>query len=117
MPRYVNPSRFVSPLKLTTDLGVITKPDRCERSGNIDEWRRVLRGQAFKLGHGYFVTKQPSQQQLLDGISHTNARASEEAFFSSAEWSDVFPGHQNRLGTKQLQNALSEMLAKLILNW
>lgn len=96
-------------------IGVLTKPDRLPGSDRINHWNSILRGEAFRLGHGYFATKQPSQDDLDSGVSHKEARLAESTFFSSPSWSTKFPGHEDRLGTGKLQRFLSVLLAKLIL--
>jgi hypothetical protein len=76
----------------------------------------VLEGTAFKKGHGYYVVKQPSKLDLDRGISHTEARVSEEQFFASNSWTARFPGFEDQLGTRKLQLALASKLAALIIN-
>lgn len=96
-------------------IGVLTKPDRLPGHDRIHHWNSILRGEAFGLGHGYFVTKQPSQDDLDNGMTHQDARRAENSFFSSPSWTVKFPGHEDRLGTEKLQCFLSDLLAKLIL--
>ena len=96
-------------------IGVITKPDRLPGNDRVQHWNNVLRGEVFKLGHGYFVTKQPSQVELDAGITHADAREAENAFFASFDWVKKFSGFDDRLGTEKLQHFLSDLLAKLIL--
>jgi hypothetical protein len=96
-------------------IGVLTKPDRLQSDDRVDNWIEVLRGEAFAKGHGYFVVKQPSQQDLKKGMSHADARTQEEAFFQSEFWTSRFQGFKDRLGTSNLQQVLSQKLAFLIL--
>lgn len=96
-------------------IGVLTKPDRLQSDDRVDGWLEVLRGEAFAKGHGYFVVKQPSQQDLKSGVTHTEARAQEAEFFKSEGWTSRFAGFEERLGTERLQEVLSEKLASLIL--
>ena len=96
-------------------IGVITKPDRLPGNDRVPHWNKVLRGDIFKQGHGYFVTKQPSQVELDAGITHADARDAEKAFFASSDWVQKFSGFDDRLGTEKLQHFLSDLLAKLIL--
>ncbi|TID20701.1 dynamin family protein [Venturia nashicola] len=96
-------------------IGVLTKPDRFQSDDRVEGWLEVLRGEAFAKGHGYFVVKQPSQQELKKGVTHTEARAQEADFFASEVWTSRFSGFEDRLGTSKLQEVLSEKLASLIL--
>ncbi|KAE9990102.1 hypothetical protein EG327_001875 [Venturia inaequalis] len=96
-------------------IGVLTKPDRLQSDDRVEVWLEVLRGEAFAKGHGYFVVKQPSQQELKKGITHAEAREQEALFFNSEVWTSRFAGFEDRLGTSKLQEVLSEKLASLIL--
>jgi hypothetical protein len=98
-------------------IGVLTKPDRLQSDDRVDIWRAVLQGHKFQKGHGYFVVKQPSQAELNNGITNTQARKSEAEYFKSDQWANRF-GDINitdRLGTRNLQRDLSHKLAHLIL--
>ncbi len=94
-------------------IGVITKPD-CLTDGPGPDWNRVLRGDTFQLGHGYFVTRQPSQTELKAGVTHAQARELEQQFFESHSWTSKFRGFEDRQGTLKLQQYLSNQLAQLI---
>ncbi|KAF2434192.1 hypothetical protein EJ08DRAFT_582410 [Tothia fuscella] len=96
-------------------IGVLTKPDCLQSADNGDAWRRVLEGVDFPQGHGYFAVKQPDRAALIGGITHDQARILEEQFFASASWTNRFPGFQDRLGTRNLQQALATKLAALII--
>ncbi|EWC46396.1 hypothetical protein DRE_04339 [Drechslerella stenobrocha 248] len=105
MARKLGPNRTI---------GALTKPDTV-LEGEHEQWIRILRGNEHRLHHGYFVTKQPSQQQLLERIDHSAARASEEAFFNTAEpWQTELADLKDRFGTTNLQRYLSKQLANLI---
>jgi hypothetical protein len=96
-------------------IGVLTKPDRLQSDDRVDNWVEVLRGEAFAKGHGYYVVKQPSQNDLKKGMAHAEARAQEEAFFASEFWTSRFEGFEALQGTSKLQKVLSQKLASLIL--
>ncbi|KAF3933705.1 Dynamin-1 [Dactylella cylindrospora] len=106
MARKLGPNRTI---------GALTKPDTV-LDGEYDQWLRILRGQEHRLQpHGYFVTKQPSQQQLIGRISHPAARESEAEFFDTVEpWSSELLELKDRFGTPNLQKYLSKQLANLI---
>jgi len=97
-------------------IGVLTKPDRLPQGSSLKELQDVLQGRNYKLGHGYYVTRQPSQVELDDGIDHRKARSRELEFFSQNHpWNTAFDSFKNRFGTQQLQEKLSKLLAKQIL--
>jgi hypothetical protein len=99
-----------------TFTGVLTKPDRLSSGEHAEVWKRVLEGKEFCKGHGYFVVKQPSQAELYNGMTHAEARAHEQEYFESDHWIKRFPGFEDRLGTRKLQEALADKLAALILS-
>lgn len=95
-------------------IGALTKPDTVEM-GDYDQWIEILRGQAHVLDHGYFVTKQPSQDSLNKGVDSTNARAQEAEFFQTMEpWCTELKDLSHRFGTLNLANYLASELGMLI---
>lgn len=63
---------------------------------------------------GYFITKQPSPEELKEKISFFTARQREETFFrQTAPWCNR-PGLVDRMGTPQLTKALSKLLGGVI---
>ncbi|KAJ5983990.1 hypothetical protein N7481_006089 [Penicillium waksmanii] len=104
-------------------IGVLTKPDRLaffdRGSGSVPEhvairefssfnqWIEILEGKSFALGHGYYVVKNNPDPD----VSHAQARQEETLFFSNQIWSIAPMNHfRSRLGVKNLQNALSNVL-------
>ncbi|KAH0559399.1 hypothetical protein GP486_004084 [Trichoglossum hirsutum] len=103
-------------------IGALTKPDMVQPGEHL-KWKRILEGYKHELQHGYFVTKQPSQSRLKDGIDHMTARKEELEFFDSQEpWKTELSNTKDRFGkllrerfgTLALQTYLSETLTKLI---
>ncbi|KAI9862337.1 MAG: hypothetical protein M1813_004813 [Trichoglossum hirsutum] len=103
-------------------IGALTKPDMVQ-PGEHAKWRKILEGYKHELQHGYFVTKQPPQSRLKDGIDHMTARTEELEFFSSREpWKTELSNTRDRFGnplrerfgTLALQTYLSQTLTKLI---
>ena len=94
--------------------GALTKPDTvCP--GEFKQWIEILRGKAFKLKHGYFVTKQPSQDQLVKGITHAEARRDESEFFAKNEpWATELSDMSHRFGTVSLTKFLAQKLGETI---
>jgi hypothetical protein len=69
----------------------------------------------FALGHGYFVVKNPGQNELNQGLTHQQARLQEHQFFSGGDpWSTTFKRYAHRFGTLNLQSFLSGKLAEQI---
>ncbi|KAF8420218.1 P-loop containing nucleoside triphosphate hydrolase protein [Tirmania nivea] len=95
-------------------VGALTKPDTvCP--GEFQQWVDILRGKAHKLKHGYFVTKQPSQDELVRGISHAEARRAECEFFSSRQpWATELSDMSYRFGTVALTKFLAQKLGETI---
>jgi hypothetical protein len=92
-------------------LGVLTKPDRLASSEAFVQWLEILQGNKFRLGHGYYVVRNNSDHL----ISHAEARDEEELFFTSSMWKGQLSSFQDRLGTRKLQAALSDLLMRQIL--
>eukprot|EP00798_Chlamydomonas_sp_ICE-L_P022082 gene22082-29146_t len=92
-------------------IGVITKPDSVP-TGTHEKWVATAqnRDPQHTLTLGYYVVKNPDQEQLKSGISFGDARKRETEFFAGHEhWSKL---EQDRRGTNNLRKALSDMLIK-----
>ncbi|KAF7719668.1 Uncharacterized protein PECH_004168 [Penicillium ucsense] len=87
-------------------LGVLTKPDRALGMESFEQWREILAGQKFKLGHGYFVVRNNQNP----GVDHARARKEEERFFDDPFWKGTMSEYRDRLGVRRLQEALKEIL-------
>lgn len=96
-------------------MGVLTKPDLLNRT-RLQHVRRILNGEVFKLGDGWFITKQPSQAELDDGVTHQDARTHERHFFARNEWTSGLVQFRSQFGTPNLQGAISQKLTSHILN-
>ncbi|KAI5852607.1 P-loop containing nucleoside triphosphate hydrolase protein [Morchella snyderi] len=95
-------------------IGALTKPDTVG-PGEYDQWVNILRGNSHRLKHGYFVTKQPNQEQLNQSIDHAQARAQEAEFFTKSEpWATDLQDLKHRFGTQALQSYLAKELGELI---
>lgn len=91
-------------------LGVLTKPDRIQSGESNSQWREILNGEKFSLGHGYYVVKNNPDPR----VEHSEARAEEVQFFSSGPWSTDLYDYRHRFGTRNLQAALSYLLLEQI---
>jgi GTP-binding protein EngB required for normal cell division len=87
-------------------LGVLTKPDRVSQMESFDQWKEILAGEKFKLGHGYFVVRN-NQDPTVD---HAKARLEEDEFFSDPFWMGMMSQYRDRFGVRRLQTALSTIL-------
>lgn len=96
-------------------IGVLTKPDRVaafdratiHEFSSFHQWIEILEGKSFILGHGYYVVKNNPDPD----VSHIQARLEEKRFFSDEFWgSSSMANFRGRLGVKNLQNALSNVL-------
>lgn len=96
-------------------VGVLTKPDLIIKKSQ--QLRRVLNGEIFQVGNGWFVTKQLSQEELDEGVMHTEAGEREHAFFSRAPWNTTLGEFEARFGIPNLQGALSQKLTDHILDY
>ena len=106
-------SRLLRDLKADSrTVGCITKPDLFAHKDAPDQWVKILRGERFALGHGYFVIKNnPSVS-----VDHATARAEETAFFNEEDelWTTTLKDYHDRFGTHQLQTSLSQLLTAQI---
>ncbi|CAD0087716.1 unnamed protein product, partial [Aureobasidium vineae] len=100
---------------LARTMGCLTKPDRWPLGSKTQLIKNVLHGDAFAVGHGYFVTKQPNQLELNNNISADEARRSEVEFFAQNPWNTELHDFQDRFGTFKLRDTLSVKLTKQIL--
>ncbi|TCD67241.1 hypothetical protein EIP91_000370 [Steccherinum ochraceum] len=82
--------------------------------GEHGSWLRILDGARHPLKMGYFVTKQPSPEELEEGLSFHTAREREAAFFTdNAPWNER-ADLRERYGTTNLTKELSKLLGIVI---
>lgn len=91
-------------------VGVLTKPDRVQKSESFEQWIDVLSGRKFKLGFGYHVIKNNPDPE----VDHDTARQEEREFFQGTPWTTELSQYAARFGTLQLQTALSHKLTAQI---
>lgn len=95
-------------------IGVLTKPDRIPR-GDEESWLPLIRNEQETLENNWYCVKQPSSQDLKQGMTWAQARARENEFFAStAPWSTLDPMYQKYLRTTNLVDRLSTILSDLI---
>ncbi|KAJ6578487.1 P-loop containing nucleoside triphosphate hydrolase protein [Mycena capillaripes] len=95
-------------------IGVLTKPDKIPR-GDEESWLPLIRNEQEMLENNWYCVKQPSSQDLKQGITWEEARARENDFFTlTAPWSELDPMYQKYLRTTNLIDRLSSILSDLI---
>ena len=92
--------------------GVLTKADLLP-PGKLPYIKQILSGRKFALGKGWFFTKQLSQAQIDQGISHSMTRDLEAEFFRQQPCSKI-ADLQSRFGIERLQEAVSESMTEHI---
>jgi hypothetical protein len=99
---------------LPWDVAVLTKPDRIP-SGEEGNWTLLLRNTRERYKHGWHCVKQPSSDDMRDGITWAEARDAELRFFAETEpWASLDADARGRLGTVPLTTSLGEILFALI---
>ncbi|KAF8143506.1 P-loop containing nucleoside triphosphate hydrolase protein, partial [Mycena galopus ATCC 62051] len=95
-------------------IGVLTKPDRIPQ-GDEESWLPLIRNEQETLENNWYCVKQPSSQDLKQGITWEEARARENDFFThTPPWSKLDPIYQKYLRTTNLIDRLSSILSDLI---
>ncbi|KAF8997228.1 P-loop containing nucleoside triphosphate hydrolase protein [Hymenopellis radicata] len=106
-------AKEVDPQGLRT-VGVLTKPDTLQ-PGEESGWLDILHGRKHRLHHGYFVTKQPGPQELLEDLAHAEARKREASYFANTlPWRNVLQTIKSRVGVPHLTSHLSKLLTERI---
>ncbi|OJD16273.1 hypothetical protein AJ78_03564 [Emergomyces pasteurianus Ep9510] len=95
---------------ISRTLGVLTKPDRLGYGEGYDQWKEILRGEKFTVGHSYYVVRNNPNPQ----VEHAQAREEEDEFFNAGPWRSELVEYSDRFGTRNLQMALSKLLKKQI---
>ena len=91
-------------------VGVLTKPDLVDDGGEV-EIVEVLLNRKKPLLHGYYMLKNPSQKQLMEGqLTQVEYRKNELEWLNNSEYAQ----HAERLGVKRLGTALTGMLVSRI---
>ena len=86
--------------ELTSNTGVLTKPDRIP-AGDEHSWLSLIRNEKESLENNWYCVRQPSPNDLKQGITWSEARKREDQFFSSTQpWSELDGIYQNILGRK-----------------
>lgn len=101
-------------LGLSMTAAVLTKPDRIP-PGEEHSWLLLLRNSRERHKHGWHCVKQPSSDEMRDGITWAEAREAETRFFAETDpWASLDAFVRGRLGTVPLTKALGEILFALI---
>ncbi|KAF9461844.1 P-loop containing nucleoside triphosphate hydrolase protein [Collybia nuda] len=95
-------------------IGVLTKPDRIP-SGEEPNWLPFIRNEKEPLQNNWYCVKQPSSNELKQGMTWRDARKNEDHFFSvTSPWCDLDAVYKKYLGTSSLVDRLSNILSDLI---
>ncbi|KAF4598880.1 hypothetical protein EYR38_007292 [Pleurotus pulmonarius] len=95
-------------------IGVLTKPDRIP-TGEEARWVKFIQNEIEPLENNWFCVKQPSSNDLKQGVTWADARQRENEFFSmTAPWSGLEPMYQKYLRTGNLVERASSILSDLI---
>ncbi|KAL0945228.1 hypothetical protein HGRIS_000741 [Hohenbuehelia grisea] len=95
-------------------IGVLTKPDRID-TGEEEDWLQFIRNEREPLDNGWFCVKQPSSQDIKQGVTYELARERENEFFlATAPWCNLDPILQTHLRTPNLVERASSVLSDLI---
>ncbi|KIL62474.1 hypothetical protein M378DRAFT_199179 [Amanita muscaria Koide BX008] len=94
-------------------VGVLTKPDRIPK-GEESRWIPFIRNEKEPLRNGWYRVKQPSSDDLEQGMTWEGARKSEDDYFLKAPWSELDYTCQRFLRTSNLVQSLSMVLSDLI---
>lgn len=93
---------------------MLTKADAI-LPGEESNWLQVLEGDRHALKYGYYVTKQPGPEELVERLTHREARQRENAFFSTTPvWQSSSSRVKSRTGIPNLTSELSRLLSQLI---
>jgi len=88
-------------------IGVLTKADLVPPT-KIPAVLEILEGKKYQLEHGWFITRQLSQQEIKEGLGHEAAREREIDFFATAPWADNT--------TLRDQYGISQLSGRIVLN-
>ena len=95
--------------------GVLTQPDTLP-SGSTkrrQQWLDVIEGREHPLQHGNHCTHQPDDDQRLAGVTPSESRNTERAFFRTTEpWAASTCLHRYR--RENLVQSISELLTRII---
>lgn len=95
-------------------LGVLTKPDRIP-TGEEARWLKFIQNEVEPLENNWFCVKQPSSNDLKQGVTWADARQRENEFFSmTAPWCNLESMYQKYLRTGNLVERASSILSDLI---
>ncbi|KAJ8514913.1 hypothetical protein ONZ45_g7596 [Pleurotus djamor] len=95
-------------------IGVLTKPDRIP-IGEESRWVKFIQNEIEPLENNWFCVKQPSSNDLKQGVTWADARQRENEFFSmTAPWCNLEGTYQKYLRTTNLIERASSILSDLI---
>ncbi|KAK1977459.1 P-loop containing nucleoside triphosphate hydrolase protein [Colletotrichum cereale] len=90
-------------------VGIITKPDLVNKGTEGRIARLANNRDNIKLGLGFFLLKNPTPQELEDGLNSDDANRLEQEFFSIPAWKE-HPVDPQRVGASQLKEYVQDLL-------
>ncbi|KAJ5640301.1 Dynamin [Penicillium longicatenatum] len=90
-------------------VGIITKPDLINKNTEERVARLAKNMDRTKLNLGFFLVKNPSPDELVDGISFQQRHRAEIEFFSSQRWK-AQGIDSTRIGMNNLRSFLEDLL-------
>jgi energy-coupling factor transporter ATP-binding protein EcfA2 len=94
-------------------IGVLTKADLVPRA-KLPAILEILQGKKYRLQHGWYITRQLSQQEIDEGADDEAARNQEIGFFAREPWADNH-SLEDQYGITELSGRISNNLALHIL--
>lgn len=94
-------------------VGIITKPDLINKGTESRVATLAKNMDRVKLKLGFFLLKNPSPNELLEGLSLADRHRKELEFFRSGPWKEQNL-EETRIGTTTLRSFLQELLASHI---
>ncbi|KAG6819432.1 hypothetical protein H0H93_011920 [Arthromyces matolae] len=96
-------------------IGVLTKPDSVSdgATGQLQSWKDVLEGRSFRLEHGYYCVRLPTDAERARKTSRSDFQKSAARFFQTTyPWNTI--ADRDRFGIPNFVANISALLVKLI---
>ncbi|KAK1240468.1 hypothetical protein MKX07_004496 [Trichoderma sp. CBMAI-0711] len=98
-------ARAADPAGIRT-VGIITKCDALQ-SGDEQGVLNIAKNSVERLQHGWFVVRNRSTKEILDGVTISERHENERRFFQQAPWNEL---PKDRVGVKALKPFLGQLL-------
>ncbi|KAL6879909.1 P-loop containing nucleoside triphosphate hydrolase protein [Trichoderma longibrachiatum] len=98
-------ARAADPAGIRT-VGIITKCDALQ-SGDEQGVLKIAQNSVERLQHGWFVVRNRSTKEILEGVTIPQRHENEKRFFQQAPWNEL---PRDRVGVKALKPFLGQLL-------